>query len=151
MKSRITRHITQAALLASVLLVTGLSARPASAQGRFEGKFTLPYEVRWGRATLPAGDYQLVFVDNTLGTLLAIRDAKTLRILALEPVNNREDSHQGTSALLVGTHGKQHVVYSLTIAELGECFVYERPPAHNREFEEEARNSQAVPVTVAKK
>ena len=151
MKSRITRHITQAALLASVLLVTGLSACPASAQGQFEGKFTLPYEVRWGRANHPAGEYQFVFVDNTLGTLLAIRDAKTLRMAALEPVNTREDGHQGASALLVGTHGKQHIVYSLTIAELGESFVYERPPAHNGESGEEARNSQAVPVTVAKK
>ena len=150
MKSRITRHITQAALLASVLLVTGLSARPASAQRRFEGKFTLPYEVRWGRATLPAGDYQLVFVDNTLDTLLAIRDAKTLRWAAFEPVDIREESHQGASALLVGTHGKQHIVYSLTIAELGESFVYARPPAHKSEFEE-AGNSQTVPVTVAKK
>lgn len=150
MKLMVTRHIIQASLFASVLLFTGLSTGPASAQGQFQGKFTLPYEVRWGRATLPAGDYQLAFVDNTLGTLLAIRDAKTLRMVALEPVSDREDSHQGASVLLVGTHGKQRIVYSLTIAELGESFVYQRPPAHNGELEE-ARNSQVVPLTVAKK
>ena len=71
-------------------------------------------------------------------------------MVALEPVSDREDSHQGASVLLVGTHGKQRIVYSLTIAELGESFVYQRPPAHNGELEE-ARNSQVVPLTVAKK
>src|SRR5271165_4730099 len=128
MKSRIIQHITKATLCAAVLLATGWFAQPVNAQAGFQGKFTLPYEARWGQAVLPPGDYQLTFVSNSAFTTLVIRDANSLRLVAFEPANIREDSTDGTSALLIGTQGTRRVVYSLRIAELGEAFVYQRPP-----------------------
>ena len=54
MKISLNRLFATAAL---GLLSVAASALPVAAQGRFEGHFTLPCEVRWQNATLPAGDY----------------------------------------------------------------------------------------------
>jgi len=150
MNSHIKRNTIKATLFAAALLATCLFAGSANAQTGIQGKLTLPHETRWGQAVLPPGDYQLTFVNSNVGPLLVIRDAKSLRTVAFETLQIREDSTAGESNLLIGTRGKQRVVYSLTIAELGEAFVYERPPAHNREVEE-ARQTQTVPVIVAKR
>jgi len=149
MKSRIMRHITKATIFAAALLAVCFSASTANAQG-FKGKFTLPYEVRWGRAVLAPGDYQLTFTHDPAGDMIDIQDAKSLRSVALEQINDRQDSTEGASALLIRTEGKQRVVYSLRIVELGEAFVYEHPPANGRAVEE-AHQTQTVPVLVAKK
>ena len=148
MRTDIKRNPIRFTLFAAALLASALFARPAHAQSGITGKFTLSYETHWGRAVLPAGEYQLTFVRNNEGSMLLIQDAKSRRAVAFEPANVREDSREAGSALLIGTRGKQHVVYSLTIADLGESFVYQRPAAHNRELEE-ARETQAVPVFVA--
>ena len=52
-------HVTNPAslgLLLGVLIATFVFTAAANAQPSFAGKFTLPYEVRWGQAVLPAGD-----------------------------------------------------------------------------------------------
>jgi hypothetical protein len=54
MKIKLNRLFAMAAL---GLLSVAASALPAAAQGRFDGHFRLPCEVRWQNATLPAGDY----------------------------------------------------------------------------------------------
>ena len=150
MQTNITRHTIRVTLLAAFLLPTGLLARPTNAQTGIHGKFTLASETRWGQAVLPAGDYELRFVNDNVGPILAIRDAKALRGVAYERVDVQEDSANGASALLISTRGAQHVVCSLTIAELGKTFIYERPPARGR-AEEEARETQTIPILVAKK
>jgi len=148
MKVKITRYATRVTLLAAVLLATCLLARPASAQAGIQGKFTLPYETHWGQAVLPAGDYLLTFTHDNMPPMLVIRNAKSLRFVAFESVNIREDSTKGESALLIGTRGEQRIVHSLTIAKLGQVFVYDRALAR---AVEEARQTQAVPVIVAEK
>lgn len=148
MNTTIKERSIKVVLLAAVLLAAGLLAQPANAQTGIRGKFTLPFETHWGKAVLPPGDYELKFVNGNVGPMVAIRDAKSLRTVAFESINIREDNAEGTSALLIGSRGTQHVVYALKIGELGETFVYERPPAR---AVEEARKTQAVPVVVAKK
>jgi hypothetical protein len=149
MKVKITRYATRVTLFAAALLATCLFAGSANAQAGIQGKLTLPYEVHWGQAVLPAGEYLLTFAHNNTSSMLAIRNAKSLRIVAFESVNIREDSKNGKSALLIGNHRGQRVVYSLRIADLGEAFVYDRALA--RAAVEEARQPQAVPVVVAEK
>jgi len=148
MESRIVRHATKAAVFAAMLLTASLFGTPANAQVGFQGRFTLPYEARWGQAVLPPGDYQLKFIYGNLGTTVAIQDANSLRMVALEPLNIREDS-KGESALLISREGSKWVVHSLRIAELGEAFLYERSPAHGSTVEG-VRQTQAIPVLVAK-
>ena len=149
MKPKIVRHITKVTLFAAVFLAACLLGRPAYAQSQIQGSFTLSHETRWGQAVLPPGDYQLRFVINNGGPMLVIRDAKSRLVVAYESLDIRESSTTGESAILIGRRGNQQVVQSLRIAELGESFVYERPPAHGRAGEE-ARKTQVVPVLVAK-
>jgi hypothetical protein len=128
-------------------LATSLFAGTANAQS-FKGKFTLTHETHWGQAVLPAGDYLLSF-DNHISNLLVVRDAKSGRGVAYEPINNRQDSKAGGSALLIGTRGSQQVVHSFRVAELGETFIYDRPLA--RRAVEEANNTATVRVLEARK
>lgn len=151
MKTRIVRNITRVTLFAAMVLAVCLFGSPANAQSDFQGKFTLPHETHWGQAALPAGDYMITFThDNTPQPMLVIRDAKSRLIVGYESLNIRENGTKGESALLISTRGTEWVVYSLRIAELGESFVYERPPGHER-AEQEARKTQVIPVIVAKK
>jgi hypothetical protein len=146
MKSKITQYATSTAVLAAMLLIAGLFGSVANAQSTFQGKFALPYATQWGKATLQPGDYLLTF--NGDGTMLVIRDAKSQRAVAFEPINDREDCREGGSALIISATGEQHVVRSLRISELGNAYVYSRASA--REVEE-AHRTRTVPVVVAKK
>jgi hypothetical protein len=150
MKSRMVRHATKSTLFAGLLLTACLFGTAANAQSGLQGRFTLPFEARWGQAVLPPGDYQLTFVPFGVSTELVIRDANSLRPVALEPVNVRENGKGGRSTLLIDMRGNQPVVYSLTIAELSEAFVYERPAAQARPVGE-AGQTRAVAVLVTKK
>lgn len=147
---RTKRNPIRYALFAVALLVAGIFASPAKAQSNYHGKFTLPYEVQWGTAVLPAGNYLLAFNRGIDGTMLVVTDANNRWNVAFEPINIREDSAKAHSELLITVLGREHVVKSLTIAELGQTFVY---PA-SRKFEraaEEARATQKVSILVAKK
>lgn len=147
MNTKIQKRSIKAALIAAVLLVAGAFSGPANAQGQMQAKFTLPFEVNWGHAVLPPGDYLVEFPPETPG-ILVIRDAKKLRVVAIENTYNREDSAGRRGALLISIKGREHVVYTLTVAELGETFIYHRVPERQAE---EARNTLTIPVLVAQK
>jgi hypothetical protein len=150
MKLTITRYATRVTLFATVLLAICSFARPANAQEMFQGRFTLPFEAHWSQAVLPAGDYLLTFTRLVGSAMLVVEDASSRRIVAYEPVKITDDSTQGGSALLVGTRAGQRIVHSLRIAELGQVFVYDRALA--REYAlQEAHQTQAIPVSMAKK
>ena len=104
---------------------------------------------RWGQTVLSPADYQLTFVSVGVSTELVIRDLKKHQPVALERVNILEDSKGGKSALLIDMRGNRPVVRSLSIAELGEAFVYEGLPRHSRAAQD-ARQTQSVPVLLAK-
>jgi hypothetical protein len=147
MKLNMKRNAAKVTLFAAALLATSLFAGSANAQSAFKGKFTLSQETRWGHAVLPAGDY-VVKLDNNIPNMLVIRDAKSGRGVAYEPVSIREDSAEGGSALLIGTRGSQRVVHSFRVAELGETFVYDRELS--RRAVEEANSTETVTVLEAK-
>ena len=149
MKLNITRNATRLTFFAATLLAIALFAGSANAQSLFKGKFTLQHETRWGHAVLPAGHYTLTF-DNKMPNMLVVRDANSLHVVAYEPINITQDSTGGESALLIAVRGSQQIVHSLRIAELDQVFIYDRALASGREVEE-ARQSQAIPVIVAKK
>ena len=146
MKGKITQYATRATVLAAVLLTAGLFGSAANAQTNFRGKFTLPFAAHWGQAVLQPGDYLLTM--NNDDTMVVIRDAQSLRVVAFEPTNIREGSGGGASALIIDTSGEQHIVRSLRIAELGQAYVYSRASAREKE---EARHTRTVPVIVAAK
>jgi hypothetical protein len=148
MKLNITQNAARLTVFAATLLAISLFAGSANAQSPFKGKFTLQHETRWGQAVLPAGQYLLTF-DDHISNMLVVRDAESGQPVAYEPINNRQDSGKGGSALLIGARGSQPVVHSFRVAELGQTFIYDRTLA--RRAVEEARQPQAIPVIVAKK
>ena len=149
MKARNIQQAAKAVFCGAVLVMACLFGSPARAQAGFQGKFTLPYEVQWGKATLPAGDYVINYAGPGM-PMFVVRDAHSFKTVAFERVVNREDCASGTSALLIDTRGTERVVYSLRIAELGQVIAYDSSREHRRAVEE-ARQTQAVPVLVAEK
>jgi hypothetical protein len=149
MRGKFTRYAAKAAVLAAVLVTAGMFGSVANAQSDYQGKFTLPYEVQWGKASLQPGTYVLTFTNDSR-QLLVIRSAKSERPVALEPENIREDSGKGESALLIRSKGGKQIVHSLRISELGQTFVYDPALAHPHAIEE-ANNLRAIPVLTAKR
>ena len=137
-------------LLTLGLLVCFLGAGVANAAPPYRGSFTLPYEVRWGQTTLPAGGYMIRFEDVGSRPFLVIMETKSGRDVAfLAPVATNETTSTGQSALLIANTGNQRVIHSLRLAELGEVFVYDSKAA--REEVREASHTQTVPIIAMKK
>jgi hypothetical protein len=151
MKSRISRPRTTMTLIATLIAIC-FSTATAHAQSAYQAKLTLPYEVHWGTAVLHPGNYVLTFNGDNVRPVVVVRDAKTFRTIAVEPVGLEESSTGGKSALLISTHGQSRVVDSFRIAELGQIFEYLSTPAHRRAVEEaRARTAKTVPIVVAEK
>jgi hypothetical protein len=137
-------------LLTLGLLVSFLWAGLANAAPLYRGRFTLPYEVRWGQAVLPAGDYLLRFVDVQTRVFVVIQDANNGKDVAyLAPVTKTEA--KGTSALLLADEGDQSVVHSLRLAELAEVFIYEPTLVRGTRDVREVQTMQTLPVVAMKK
>jgi hypothetical protein len=143
-------NTTKVVLFATVLLATCLSASSANAQSAFKGKFTLAEKAYWGQGVLPAGDYQLSIANTGLPSMVVIRDATSGKTVAKLFPQVRELSTTGESELLVGTRGKQRVIYSLRVHELGMVFISD-PALARGESVGEALKTQVVPVIVATK
>jgi hypothetical protein len=85
-------------LLTLGLLVCFLGAGVAKAAPLYRGRFTLPYEVRWGQTVLPAGDYLLRFEDVSTRVFVVIKDAKSGKDVAMLATLAISDA-KGRSAL----------------------------------------------------
>jgi hypothetical protein len=150
MKLRNVPKTTKVALLAIVLLATCLSASSANAQSALNGKFTLTEKAYWGAGVIPAGDYQLSITATGLPSTVVIRNATSGNTVAKLFLQVRESSTKGESELLIGTRGKQRVIYALRVPQLGMVFVSD-PALARAGRQAEARKTQVVPVVVAAK
>jgi len=72
MKTNFTRILVIAAL---GLIAATVSAMPASAQDAFKGSFTLTSDVRWGQASLPAGDYTFTLQSSAMPARIVVKGA----------------------------------------------------------------------------
>jgi hypothetical protein len=155
MKQTFIRRTAKAMFFATVLLATCLSASSAQTgsafEGKFEGKFTLPYEAHWGEAVLPAGDYLFSLPTIGVPAMVIVQDAKSGRTVALVAPAIRQDSAEGESALFVGTRGAQRVIYSLRVSQLGVVFISDPALARGKRTAEEARKTDVIPVLQAKR
>ena len=122
----------------------------ASAQSLpLEGTFTLPYEVHWGQAILPAGGYTIridsrhtpAFVRNSAGHGRAILLARSVD----------DATKGGPTALRIVRRENQRVVQSFNWREGDMAFAYEG--LTNAEGESLAKfdESVMVPILLAQK
>lgn len=146
------KHVTSETslrLLLSIVMATFVFTAAANAQPSFAGKFTLPYEVRWGQAVLPAGDY-VIRMDSTVSPAkISPANGSSAGAFTMSPV--LEDSHSAGTYLTITNQGNRHRVRSLNLPELGKLVIF--APLTKTEREELAKEGQinTVPVVTAKK
>jgi hypothetical protein len=144
------KNLSTLQLLTLGLLVSFLWVGVANAAPLYRGRFSLPHQVRWGQAVLPAGEYLVKFADVQTRVFVVIQDAKSGKDVAyLTPVTNGKA--QGTSALLIANDGDQRVVHSLRLAELGEVFIFEPALARGVGDVREAHTMETLPLLATKK
>jgi hypothetical protein len=108
--------------LVGVFVVAGL----ASAEGpEVRGNFKLPFEARWGLATLPAGDYQFTIERVTFPALIKVSRGTKCVALILSP--DRSAVSTGRAALTIVRTREGNTVRDLALPEEGMALHF---PAH---------------------
>lgn len=139
-------HVLAAALLMSLFLVAASQAQ--NDLPTFKGKFTLATQVRWDTAVLQPGDYTITITSSTMPMFALVRDSQGRPIgRFVSGINAGKTSTR--NALLLKAKDGQLRVCSLALASLGRVLVYD--PVLAREAVMEARATQTVPVTLAKR
>jgi len=153
MKTDTPRLAIRAGLFAVALLGTWACATVAVAQlssvhPAFEVRFTLPYEVHWGRKIVPAGQYKMQLDSSHLVGLVESADEKTMFFTTV-PIRKRSD--RGPAALMVVVHGNERIVRSLNLPASDICLTYQPTSRAEREILAEADQLRTVPVLAAGK
>jgi hypothetical protein len=149
MKTTHATHLpTSLKLLLGVVIATCAFTAVANAQPSFVGKFTLPYEVHWDSAVLPAGEYS-IRMDSAAGPAVirwasGSREVYTrFRIIA--------DSEKGGAYLTLTIQGNERRVRSVNLPELGESVIFAPLTKTERERLAKAGQISTVPVVIARK
>jgi hypothetical protein len=144
-----TRYPAALKLAIGVLIATCVFTTAATAQPSFAGRFTLPYEVRWGQAVLPAGDY-VIRMDSTASPAKISRaDGSNAGIFTGPPLV--EDSRASGMYLTVTNQANRRTVRSLNLPQLGKVIVFAPLTKSEREAYAKAGQINTVPVVTAKK
>jgi len=127
-----------------VLLAACLTAGHANAQ-EFQGKFTLPFQARWGQATLPAGDY--TFTVGSPGKPFHLYLYSGRKCVGMILAQSFDKTYFGPAELTV----EEGTVRTLNLPEIGIALQY--APKHSKQLTapEERQLAQLVPVRAAGK
>lgn len=146
MNSNGSLRLVKLAVLA--LLSSGFGASLANAQV-YAGKFTLPFEARWGRAVLPAGDYTFTMDSASAPFTIIVRGEQDTNIIMTTA--GHDTSIARRSVLQVVRHGAGGTIRSLTLAELGVVLYYRAPKGEPAMFAQAPELIQRLPVSPAGK
>lgn len=139
---------TSLKLLLGVLITTCVFTAAANAQPSFAGKFTLPHEVRWGQAVLPAGEY-FIRMDSTAAPAMISSASGSMAVYTESPIS--ADNERGGTYLTIMTQGNERRVRSLNLPQLGKLVVFAPLTKSEREELTKAGQINTVPVLTAKK
>jgi hypothetical protein len=131
---------------AVIALALATVATPARAQAAYRGSLTLPFEVQWGRAVLPAGEYTLALTSISQ-PMRVIDDGGRTRAFVYGSVE-RPRVGQGTF-LLVTRDGSKRTVRSLNCPEWGVDLVYRPFTRAERDLLASGRQEENLAVRVA--
>lgn len=144
-----SHYLASLKLILGVVIATFVCSAAANAQPRFEGKFTLPFEVRWGQAVLPAGDY-VIRMDATASPAKIIpADGSSAGVYTEYPLV--QDSQSGGTFLTITHEANQRRVRSLNLPQIGKTIVFAPLTKSEREAYAKAGQINTVPVVTAKK
>lgn len=147
MKAKITYSAKATMLLvvfATLMLGTGAHAQTAV----FSGKFTLSYQVHWGQAMLPAGDYSIRFSSIHSPAVIRSMDGKIAVFVATAA--RSQDSEKGPSSLTIVTRGDERKVVSMNLPEARVSLVYSPLTKAERESLAKGNQIQTVPLSAKK-
>jgi hypothetical protein len=147
MKARTIRHAIEVKVLAVVLLAACAFAAGVNAQ-TFAARFTLPFEVHWGKNVLPAGEYSISMDSPSNVALVRSRNGKTA---FNTPIPIRANSDKGPTALVVMVRGNERSVRSLNLPARGVSLIYQPATSAEREMLAKADLVKAAPVIPAGK
>ena len=135
-------------LLVAVVIATCIFTAVANAHPSFAGKFTLPYEVHWGQAVLPAGEYS-IRMDSTASPAVISSASGSMAAFTEPPI--LADNERGGTYLTITTRGNEHRVRSLNLPKLGKSVIFAPLTKSEREVLAKAGQIESVPVVTAKK
>lgn len=144
-------NLTMVKFFAAALVATLLVAGAANAGPLFKGKVTLPSEVRWGKAVIPAGEYWITLNSPSLPAMLSVQATRGNTAAYVMPVEIYRSGAKGTNALILIRRGDRSTVLALRLPEVGLVLRYEPQGARSRQAIEEAQAIHEVPVLAAKK
>jgi hypothetical protein len=130
--------------LALALLGPCFGTGLANAQG-LTGKFTLPFEARWGLATLQAGDYSFKLDRAPGGSLHLYRGTKSVAIVYAQSFDQKASGHD---ALMVVRDNVAATVREMTLPSAGLVLYYAPHKPKPGSVQEERQAKQAIPVAV---
>lgn len=145
MEAKTIRHAIKVRLFSVVLLATCAFAAAANAQ-TLSAKFTLPFEVHWGKNVLPAGDYTISMDSHTNMALVRSANGNTV---GFTPIPIEASSNKGATALFAMVRGNDRIVRSLNLPAHGVSLIYPPATSAEREMLAKADQVQAVPVITA--
>jgi hypothetical protein len=128
-------------------VATCLSGGTANAQSLVKGTFTLPYEVHFGRAVLPAGPYT-ISMDSVRGPAIVRTAAGSGRamVLALYVEDSLKDQ---PTALLITKHENERFVSAFNWRGGNTAFVYTPSTKAERKLLGKIDDAVAVPILMA--
>src|SRR5258708_18091737 len=142
------RHSTTAKMILGVLFATCVFTAAANAQPSFEGKFTLPYEVHWNHAVLPAGQYSIEV--DAKGMLAIVHSTSTGNsVNTNSPI--LADREKGAACLTVTIRGNERRVRSVNLPQIGMSLIFDPLSRTEREMFAKVGQIDAVPVVTAQK
>ena len=135
--------VTLAGLAALFLTLGAAGARAQSLMStQFAGKFTLPFEVQWGRTILPVGEYSLYYgrVHDGGSMVVEVRgkEGSSPHVFIL-PMGTSTPSTTKNALVLI-RQGSAGIVRTLELAAIGTSVSFALPP----ESELLARNGQHI-------
>ncbi|MGD1157193.1 MAG: hypothetical protein ABSA41_15365 [Terriglobia bacterium] len=114
----LTRSFKLAMAVGVGLLAACFTANLAKASDAYTGKFTLPFEARWGGLVLPAGEYSFTLNDVTAAGMIAVRrDRQNLGVVLVRSISDYGTS--GKSELVAVSNGGVYRISTLRL-ETGE-------------------------------
>ena len=143
-----SQHPASWRLLLSVFVATCAFTAAAYARPIFIGKFTLPYEVHWGRAVLSPGVYY-IRMDSIADQAMVV-SAGGKRTMFMKPPIIADSKQAGTSLTLT-TIGNERRVRSLNLPEIGKSLTFAPLTKNEKEVLAKSGQSNTVPVVTAKK